>query len=132
MLREGLEAILIVLALVMFVRKSHSSSGVVHIHLGWISALLAGVATWWISSSMLQITGASRELTEGFAALSASVILLYVLLWMHNKISTGKWQLYLESHTERDLSTGALWGMGGLAFVAVYREVFETVSSIKP
>ena len=111
----------------MFIRKSDSSSGVVHIHLGWISALLAGVATSWISSSMLQISGASRELTEGFAALSASAILLYVGFWMHNKSSAGNWQLYLESHAERVLSSGALWGMGGLAFVAVYREVFETV-----
>jgi len=127
LLREGLEAILIVLALVMFVRKSDSSSGVVHIHLGWISALFAGVATWWISSSVLQISGASRELTEGLAALSASAILLYVGFWMHNKSSAENWQLYLESHAERVLSSGALWGMGGLAFVAVYREVFETV-----
>ncbi len=127
LLREGLEAILIVLALVMFVRKSDGSRGVVHIHLGWISALLAGVATWWISSSMLKISGASRELTEGFAALSASAILLYVGFWMHNKSSAGNWQLYLKTHAERVVSSGALWGMGGLAFVAVYREVFETV-----
>ena len=127
LLREGLEAILIVLALVMFVRKSDGSRGVVHIHLGWIGALLAGIATWWISSSMLKISGASRELTEGFAALAASVILLYVGFWMHNKSSAGNWQLYLETHAERVVSSGALWGMGGLAFVAVYREVFETV-----
>lgn len=127
LVREGLEAILIVLALVMFVRKSDEASNVIHIHVGWISALLAGVATWWISSSMLQISGASRELTEGFAALSASVILLYVGFWMHNKSSAGHWQLYLETHAERVISSGAMWGMGGLAFVAVYREVFETV-----
>ena len=76
---------------------------------------------------MLKISGASRELTEGFAALSASAILLYVGFWMHNKSSAGNWQLYLKTHAERVVSSGALWGMGGLAFVAVYREVFETV-----
>jgi len=127
LLREGLEAMLVVLALVTFVKRSDVPGGVVQIHLGWISALLAGVATWWISTSFIQISGASRELTEGIAALSASAILLYVGFWMHSKSNADGWRNYIETHANRVISSGALWGMSGLAFIAVYREVFETI-----
>ena len=127
MLREGLEAMLVVIALVAFLRKTNRPDGIRFIHFGWIGALLAGLATWWISYSLFSISGASREMTEGIAALAASAILLYVGFWMHDKAHADNWQRFIEKQAGKVLSSGALWGLSGLAFIAVYREVFETI-----
>ena len=76
---------------------------------------------------MVEISGASRELTEGLGSIFAAVILLSVGLWMHSKSSAGRWQEYLDSKLQHALGKGSLWGLFTLSFVAVYREVFETV-----
>jgi len=127
LLREGLEAMLVVIALVAFLRRTDRPDGIRFIHFGWIGALVAGLATWWISYSLFNISGASREMTEGVAALAASAILLYVGFWMHDKAHADNWQRFIEKQAGKALSSGALWGLSGLAFIAVYREVFETI-----
>ncbi len=127
LLREGVEAMLVVLALVTFLRRTDRKEGVKYIHLGWTSALVAGALTWWVSSSLIHISGASREVTEGIAALVSSAILLYVGFWMHNKSNGSNWQYFIEREASKAVSSGALWGLTGLAFIAVYREVFETI-----
>ncbi|RLA04119.1 MAG: hypothetical protein DRQ45_01490, partial [Gammaproteobacteria bacterium] len=98
-----------------------------YLHFGWIGALLAGVATWWVSMSIIEISGASREITEGVAALLAASILFYVGFWLHDKTTAAQWQAFIEKSMHRALSAGTLWGLAGLSFIAVYREVFETI-----
>jgi high-affinity iron transporter len=127
LLREGLEAMLVVIALVAFLRRTGRKDGIMFIHFGWTGALIAGLITWWISLSLFNISGASREMTEGVAALAASAILLYVGFWMHDKAHANNWQRFIEQQAGKALSSGALWGLSGLAFIAVYREVFETI-----
>ena len=72
--REGLEALLIVAALLTFTRKAGARSASRHIHFGWVAALIAGVATWFAASTVISFSGASRELTEGVAGLAAALI----------------------------------------------------------
>jgi high-affinity iron transporter len=76
---------------------------------------------------LISISGASREIMEGVAALLAAAVLFYVGFWMHSKTHAAQWQAYIRDNIHRHLSTGTLWGIAGLAFIAVYREVFETV-----
>ena len=64
---------------------------------------------------------------EGGAALLAAGILFYVGYWMHSKTKATQWQQYIQYNVERHLGTGTLWGLTGLAFISVYREVFETI-----
>ncbi len=127
LLREGLEALLVVLALVTVLVKTERRDAVKFVHTGWIAAIVAGVATWWAAQSLISISGASREIMEGFAAVLAALVLFYVGFWMHSKTQADNWQKYIRDNIHRHLSTGALWGITGLAFIAVYREVFETV-----
>lgn len=127
LLREGLEALLVVLALVTVLVKTERRDALKFVHTGWILAIAAGVATWWIAQHLVSISGASREIMEGVAALLAAVVLFYVGFWMHSKTQADNWQTYIRNNIHRHLSTGALWGITGLAFIAVYREVFETV-----
>jgi high-affinity iron transporter len=127
LLREGLEAMLVVLALVTVLVKTERRDAVKYVHAGWVIALIAGIATWWAAQNLISISGASREIMEGVGALMAAVILFYVGFWMHSKTNAAAWQAYINQHIHRHLSTGTLWGLAGLSFIAVYREVFETV-----
>lgn len=127
LLREGLEALLVVIALVTVLVRTGRRDGLLYVHLGWVTALIAGVATWVAAQSLVNISGASREVMEGVAALLAAVVLLYVGIWMHSKTHAAQWQAYIQQHINSHLTAGTLWGLALLAFIAVYREVFETV-----
>jgi len=127
LLREGLEALLVTLALAMVLIRSDRGDALKYVHAGWVSALVAGGITWWAARSFISISGASREVMEGVAALAAALVLFYVGVWMHSKTHAAQWQSYIQKHVTERLKAGTLWGIAGLAFVAVYREVFETV-----
>ena len=127
LLREGLEALLIVVAMIAFLRKAERSEGLRYVHGGWIGALVAGGITWAAATYAIGISGASRELTEGFGSLFAAVVLLSVGIWMHGKAQADQWQRYIRAKMSRALSGGSGWFLFGLAFLVVYREVFETI-----
>lgn len=127
LLREGLEALLIVVAMIAFLEKSGRSEIVRFVHAGWIGALIAGVITWIVATYLISISGASRELTEGFGSLTAAVVLVTVGIWMHGKSQADTWQTYIREKVSQALSRRSAWFLFLLAFVVVYREVFETI-----
>jgi high-affinity iron transporter len=127
LLREGLEALLIVVAMLAFLRKADRAEMVRPVHWGWITALAAGLATWWAATHLVSISGASRELTEGFGSILAAVILLFVGIWMHGKAQADEWQRYIREKVGQALSRKSAWFLFLLSFIAVYREVFETI-----
>ncbi|HKP34110.1 MAG TPA: FTR1 family protein [Sphingomicrobium sp.] len=127
LLREGLEALLIVVAMLAFLTKADRPELARPVHAGWTSALAAGVLTWWAATSFITVSGASRELTEGFGSLLAAAILLFVGIWMHGKAQAGQWQRYIREKLHKALARDSRWFLFSLAFIAVYREVFETI-----
>lgn len=126
LLREGIEALLAVIAMIAFVKKSQRNEVLPYVHGGWIAALLAGVVTWVVATYFVSISGASREVTEGIGALLAAVILVSVGIWMHGKSQAEEWRRYIQEKMGKALSRGSAWFLFGLAFVVVYREAFET------
>jgi high-affinity iron transporter len=127
LLREGLEALLIVVAMIAFLRKAERSEVLPYVHGGWVAALVTGLLTWIVATYAIGISGASRELTEGFGSLFAAVVLLSVGIWMHGKGQADQWQRYIREKMTNALSGRSAWFLFGLAFVVVYREVFETI-----
>lgn len=127
LMREGLEAILILGAIAAFIIKTGRREALIYVHIGWIAALILGIATWVISTWLLEIGGATRELTEGLTALFAAVVLFYVGFWMHSKLYSDRWTEFLRTHVGDALKAGTLWTLTLVSFIAVYREVFETV-----
>jgi high-affinity iron transporter len=127
LLREGLEALLVVIAMIAFLRKAERPEALPYVHAGWVAALAAGGATWAVATFAIGISGASRELTEGFGSLLAAVILLSVGIWMHGKSQAAEWRRYIQEKMQGALSRGSAWFLFGLAFIVVYREVFETI-----
>jgi len=127
LLREGIEAILILAAIAAVLNKSGRREGIKFIHYGWASALIMGFVTWYIAAHTITISGANREFTEGITALVAAIMLVYVGFWLHKQTYAMQWQQFIRTKISRSLSTGALTGLAAVAFLAVYREVFETI-----
>jgi high-affinity iron transporter len=127
LLREGLEALLIVVAMLAFLNKADRPELTRPVHVGWTSALAAGALTWWVATSLISVSGASRELTEGFGSLLAAAVLLFVGIWMHGRAQAGQWQRYIREKLHNALAKDSRWFLFSLAFIAVYREVFETI-----
>lgn len=127
LLREGLEALLIVLAMITFLRRAERQDVLPYVHGGWVAALAAGALTWATATFFISISGASRELTEGFGSLFAAVVLVWVGIWMHGKSNADSWQRYIRDKLTHALNKQSAWFLFGLSFLVVYREVFETI-----
>lgn len=127
LLREGLEALLVVAAIYTVAVKTEQPKLKRSVHYGWITALALGVLTWVIASYVITISGASRELTEGYTALLAAAILFYMGFWMHSKTSTMQWQQFINTQVGKALKSGTYFGLATVVFLAVYREIFETI-----
>jgi high-affinity iron transporter len=127
LLREGLEAILVLAALVAMLIKSGRREALPYVHAGWIAALALGGLTWVTASYAVTVSGAGREVTEGVTALVAALMLLYVGFWMHRHSHAARWKTFLEDRVQAALSGRTLWTLASISFLAVYREAFETV-----
>ena len=127
LLREGLEALLVVIAMIAFLRKSERTEALPYVHGGWVAALLAGIATWFAATYAISISGQGRELAEGVGGIIAALVLLWVGVWMHGKAQADEWRRYIAEKMQGALSRGSAWFLFGLAFLVVYREAFETI-----
>jgi high-affinity iron transporter len=127
LLREGLEAILVLAAIIALVLKTGRRDALPWIHAGWILALVLGFITWLVARYAISVSGAGRELTEGFTALLAAAMLLYVGNWLHNKSNTRAWQRFIREKVDAALGKRTLWTLAGISFLAVYRELFEII-----
>lgn len=127
LLREGLEAILVVAAIVAFTVKTGRHDATPYIHAGWIGAVVLGGITWVVARYALNISGADRELTEGITALLAAAMLLYVGWWLHNRSNAQAWNRFIREQINTALGKRTLWAMAGLSFLVVYRELFEVI-----
>jgi high-affinity iron transporter len=127
LLREGLEAILVLAAIIAFVVKSGRRDALPWVHAGWIAALALGALTWVLAAYVIDVSGADRELTEGVTALIAAAMLLYVGYWLHGKSYAQAWTRFLREQVGQALAKRTLWAMAAVSFLAVYREMFEIV-----
>ncbi|WP_409264664.1 FTR1 family protein [Pseudomonas sp. KCJK9000] len=124
LLREGLEAILVLAAILAFLRNTGQHSAMRSVNIGWALALVAGFATWAVAAYVIDVGGAQRELLEGSTALFASVMVLWLGVWMHDRRHAAAWQDYIKSSL---VSGGGRFGFAVLAFFSVYRELFEVI-----
>jgi high-affinity iron transporter len=125
--REGLEAALIVSAIIAVLKATGASQAIRYVHLGWIFALLSGIVTWVLAQSVITFSGAQRELVEGFTSILAAIVLFSVSYWLISKAEARHWQTYIRTRVQEALSGRRLFALVGVSFLAVYREAFETV-----
>ena len=127
LLREGFEAILIVAALMTFLTKAGASERRRDVARGAWLALGASVLTWILVELLFKITPGQREAIEGFTMVLAAAVLFYVSYWLLSKIETAKWTAFVRGKMQSALSSGSGVALTAVAFLAVYREGFETI-----
>lgn len=129
LLREGVEAILVLVAIIAYLGRSGQEKYLGTVYNWAIGGIIASFATAYICSVALDAaeTGASRELIEGLTALSAVAVLLLTSAWMGSKAQGDAWKKYIEGMVSAATSTGRLRALGIAAFLAVYREGAEVV-----
>ncbi|GJL78283.1 MAG: cystathionine gamma-synthase [Nitrospinaceae bacterium] len=125
--REGFEAILIIAALIAFLVKSRNQDKLKSIYTGVILGIVGSFLTAYVVHEVLHLSVSSQELLEGWIMLVAVVVLFWVSYWLVSKIEAEKWQSYITKKMKTAVSTGSAFALGGVAFLSVYREGFETV-----
>jgi high-affinity iron transporter len=127
LVREGLEAILIIGALLTFLAKTGARDRKRDIHVGVGAAVLASLFTAVLLETVFQVTPARREVLEGAVMLTASAVLFYVSYWLLSKIEVARWNQFVRSRVQDAVTSGSALALAAAAFLAVYREGFETV-----
>lgn len=129
-LREGLEIALLIGALLAIVRRRGADQLVPYVHGGWVLAVVAGLATYWLVGEAL--SGLQRELAEGIASLVAAAVLLGVTHWMIGQLTARTFMGFVAERMQRAASgRRAALGILGLSFIAAYREAVEIVLFFK-
>jgi high-affinity iron transporter len=125
-LREGLEAILVVGAVVAFLIKTGHRERLRNIWWGVTWALVASAATAIVLKTILAAMPASREIIEGLTMLVAVAVLFSVSYWLISKVEAAKWQQFIRDKVNNALEHGGGRALTFVAFLAVYREGAET------
>jgi high-affinity iron transporter len=125
-LREGLEAILVIGAVVAFLIKTGHRDRLRSIWLGCALALVASAVTAVVLQTALRAMPASREILEGATMLVAVAVLFSVSYWLISKVEAAKWKRFINDKVTAALEHGGSRALATVAFLAVYREGAET------
>lgn len=129
LLREGVEALLIVMALVTTLKAAKMRKGLKCVYGGAFSGIVASLLIAYI----LQIafpavtSGTNREIIEGAVGIFAVAMMILIGIWLHGKSSVKKWNSFMDSQMQTVTKTGSFLSMFALSFLAVFREGAETI-----
>jgi high-affinity iron transporter len=125
LLREGLEAMLVIAALAGYLRKVGGSHRVTALYMGALTAILASLIAAWAFAVFN--SGDHSDIFEGIVILFAAGLMLYVSGWLIAKQDPRGWQDYLAGKADTALAQDTGFAVATLAFLAVFREGAETV-----
>ena len=129
LLREGVEALVIVLSLASALRAAKQRKGLVWVYAGAIAGILASIlAAVVLKYSFPALSsGTNREIIEGVVGIFAVIMMIGIGIWLHSKSSVKAWKDYMDKKLNVVLSTGSFVSMFALSFLAVFREGAETI-----
>ena len=140
LIREGLEALLVVAAVIAYLVKSGNKRFARWIYLGVVAGLAGSGLVAVLFTFLFGGSGPIQEISEGVCALIATLMLLWTSNWMLNKSSVEAWNNYIRNKTEavvagaqskvesgQGLGLGMVTSLAMLSFLAVFREGAETV-----
>jgi high-affinity iron transporter len=125
LLREGLEAMLVIAALAGYLTKVGAAHRIQALYGGALAAVGASVIAAWLFAVLN--SGEHSDILEGIIILFAAALMLYVSGWLMVKQDPRGWQEFLAQKADHALSQDTVWAVGALAFLAVFREGAETV-----
>ena len=125
LLREGLEALLVIAALAAYLTKADAQDRLPALYSGAGVAILASLVAAWVFATFNN--GEHNDLVEGFVILAAAALMLYVSGWLLVRQDPRAWQAYLKQQADAALAKKTGLAVAALAFLAVFREGAETV-----
>ncbi|MGP1565205.1 MAG: FTR1 family iron permease [Treponema sp.] len=127
-LREGLEAILVIAAIIAYLVKTGKTKYVKSVYAGGAFGILFSVILAILFSIIAGAqSGIAREIFEGIGMFVAVIVLFYVSNWMLSKSEAQNWEKYIKSKVETSVTTGNKWLLIFTAFIAVAREGAELI-----
>jgi high-affinity iron transporter len=126
-LREGIEATLLLGLMIAYLTAAGFQSLRRHVALGGVAGLILGVITWAVAQTLITVSPLQREALEGLTSLLAAAVLFSISLWIIHNADIHRWKSYIQSRAESAISSGSKFTLISAAFLAVYREAFETV-----
>ena len=128
LVREGLEAILVIAAIVAYLIKTGNKNMLKGVYLGSLAAIVASVIlAWALDTLMGEQSGVARELLEGWTMFLAVAVLFYVSNWMLSKADTIAWENYISGKVQQSIDSKSQWTLIFAAFIAVMREGAELI-----
>ena len=129
LIREGLEAILVLVAIIAYLKKSGNEKYLDTVYNAMIAAIIASFITAYLFATIFESTaaGAGREILEGATALFAVVVLLATSAWLGGKADAKVWKEYIQGMVDKSMTTGKAKALAFAAFLAVYREGAEVI-----
>jgi len=126
-LREGVEAILVVAAIAAYLTRSGNRAKTRVVYQSAAAAVGVSVLAAIGLQYVFNISGASQEILEGVAMLLATVVLFFVSNWMFSKAEAEAWKSYIDGKVQAAVATGSAFALGAAAFLSVFREGAETI-----
>ena len=128
LLREGLEAILVLSALLAYLKRNDNRTAQRWVWSGAASGLLGsiGLAVVLTYSISRAASGGAREMIEGITGLVAVVMMLTIGRWLHEKSNAAAWNNYVGRQVDGALAKGSLWSLFFISALAILREGAET------
>ena len=129
LLREGLEAILVLVAIIAYLKRANDEKHLGTVYNFSIAAVVASFISAYLFNTILNNTtgGMSREVLEGATALFAVAVLLLTSAWLGGKASKDNWKQYIDGLVQESITHGTARALGMAAFLAVYREGAEVI-----
>nr|WP_275590169.1 FTR1 family protein [Mammaliicoccus sp. C-M11] len=127
LLREGVEALLIIMALLTVTRKTEQTKASKWIMSGSLLGIILSIALAFIFKAIFENLGSTRELTEGIVGICSVILMVIVGAWLHSKSSLESWEKFINKNMDKAMSTGSLLTFGLVAFLSVFREGAETI-----
>lgn len=128
LVREGLEAILVIVAIVAYLIKTGNKNMLKGVYLGSFAAIIASIIlAWALETLMGEQSGVARELLEGWTMFLAVAVLFYVSNWMLSKADTIAWENYISGKVQQSIDSKSQWTLIFAAFIAVMREGAELI-----
>ena len=127
LLREGVEALLIIMALLTVTRKAEQTKASKWIMSGSLLGIILSIALAFIFKAIFENLGSTRELTEGIVGICSVILMVIVGAWLHSKSSLESWEKFINKNMDKAMSTGSLLTFGLVAFLSVFREGAETI-----
>ena len=129
LLREGFEAILIVGAIIAYLRKS-GASDLRPVYKGSLFGILASIVMAIILLSLTKFgfqSGQGQEVVEGVTMFIAVAVLFYTSNWMISRASEKKWESYIQGKVQSSVDKNSMFNLAFTCFLAVFREGAEVI-----